>query len=121
MSNLPSPIEIFTDPITLIILGVYVGLFVWESLFPRVKNLPQIRMATLRGIIAMVIFFMISTYLPIFTDEYLARFQLINLSDLPVFAQVMIGLLFYELVLYFYHRGMHASNFPVAGVSPDAS
>ena len=68
-------------------------------------------MATLRGIIAMIVFFMISTYLPIFTDEYLARFQLIDLSALPVFGQVLIGLLFYELVLYFYHRAMHASNF----------
>lgn len=110
MENLPTPIELLIDPISLIIIGIYLALYLWESIAPRNKNLPKIRYATLRGVIGFVVFFYLSSYLPIFTDEYLASIQMIDLSSLPVAVQVMIGLLFYQLALYGWHRLMHSSD-----------
>ena len=111
MNSLPAPWEIFTDPLVLMILGMYVALFAWEQFFPRNKNLPKIPFATARGVISMVVFFMIGTYLPIFTDGFLSAYQLIDLSGLHVGLQIMIGLAFYQFALYFYHRAMHKSDF----------
>ncbi|MEO1051759.1 MAG: sterol desaturase family protein [Bacteroidota bacterium] len=110
MNNLPTPWEIFTDPITLTILGLYVALYLWETFFPRNRHMPKIRYATLRGIVAMFVFFMLGTYLPIFTDGFLAQYQLIDLSGLHLALQTAIGLMVYQLALYFWHRGMHRSN-----------
>ncbi len=109
METLPTPIDIFLDPISLTIVSLYASLYVWESLFPRTK-LPTIQYATLRGLVSFVIFFLLSSYLPLFTDGYLANYQLIDLSAFSMVLQVLIGLFFYQFVLYGYHRLLHGSN-----------
>ncbi|MEQ9374304.1 MAG: sterol desaturase family protein [Imperialibacter sp.] len=108
---MPNPLEILLDPVSLIVIGVYVLLYTWEQLFPRNKNMPKIKYATLRGFIAFAIFFYLGSYLPYFTDEFLASYQLIDLAWMPTAAQVGIGLLFYQFLLYFYHKAMHQSDF----------
>ena len=107
---MPTPLEIFLDPISLVIIGMYLLLYVWETVFPRNKNLPKIPYSTLRGVGALVTFFLLSTYLPLLTDEYLAQFQLMDLSYLSVGFQVLIGLVVYEFMLYVWHRTMHSSD-----------
>lgn len=107
---MPTPLEILFDPISLTVIGMYILLFAWEKLFPRHKNLPSIKYATLRGVAAFAVFFYLSSYLPLLTDEYLASFQLLSLGGLPLAGQVAIGLLVYELALYAWHRAMHKSD-----------
>ena len=107
---MPTPLDILLDPVSLIVIGMYVMLYAWETLFPRKKNLPKIRYATLRGLIAFAVFFYLSSYLPLFTDEFLASYQIIDLSGLNIALQVLIGLLFYQFVLYFWHRSMHRTD-----------
>lgn len=108
--NLPTPIEILLDPISLTVIGIYIALFAWESFFPRHKNLPKIPYATARGLIAFAVFFYLSSYLPLLTDEYLASYQLVNLSELPLWFQITIGLLIYQLFLYSWHWSMHKND-----------
>jgi sterol desaturase/sphingolipid hydroxylase (fatty acid hydroxylase superfamily) len=108
---MPSPIELLLDPVSLTIIGVYISLYVWEKFFPRKKNLPKIKFATLRGLVSFALLFYLSSYLPLLIDGYLVSFQLIDLSSFPLVAQVLIGLLFYQLALYVWHRAMHKSNF----------
>lgn len=110
MENLPTPLEILFDPVSLSVIGMYVLLYVWETLFPRKKDLPKIKYATVRGIAAFAFFFYLSSYLPLFTDEYLASYQLIDLSGLNTGVQALVGLLFYQLLLYVWHRSMHHSD-----------
>lgn len=107
---MPNPIDILLDPISLAVIGIYALLFVWETLFPRHQNLPAIKNATLRGLIAFAVFFYLSSYLPLFTDEYLASYQLLDLSALPLIGQIGIGLFFYQLALYLWHFAMHKSD-----------
>lgn len=106
-----NPIEILLDPVSLIVIGMFVFLYVWESLFPRKKNLPKIKYAALRGIVSFFVFFYLGSYLPLLTDEFLASYQLIDVSGLHPALQVVIGLLFYQFVLYFYHISVHKSDF----------
>ncbi|MEQ8534999.1 MAG: sterol desaturase family protein [Imperialibacter sp.] len=108
---MPTPLEILLDPVSLIVIGMFTLLFVWEQLFPRNKNMPKIKYATPRGLLAFVVFFYLSSYLPYFTDEFLASYQLLNLTWMPTTVQVVIGLLFYQFLLYFYHQALHKSDF----------
>lgn len=107
---MPTPLEILLDPVSLTVIGMYIFLYLWETFFPRKKNLPKIPYATFRGILAFGVFFYLSSYLPLFTDEFLASYQLIDLSGMHMAIQVTIGLLFYQLVLYVWHRTMHKSD-----------
>ncbi|WP_258104384.1 sterol desaturase family protein [Marinoscillum sp. MHG1-6] len=107
---MPSPIDILLDPISLAVIGMYGLLFAWESFFPRNKNLPSIKYATARGLIAFGVFFYLSSYLPLFTDEYLASFQLFDLSGFSLGSQIAIGLFIYQFALYLWHWSMHKSN-----------
>ncbi|MEQ9166573.1 MAG: sterol desaturase family protein [Fulvivirga sp.] len=109
MESLPTPLELLLDPVSLIIIGIYMSLYLWESFFPRQK-FPKIKYATLRGITAFAVFFYLSSYLPIFTDGYLASLQLVDLSTLPTAVQVLIGLFFYQFLLYLWHYSMHRSD-----------
>jgi len=111
LSTLPTPLEIVLDPISLSVIGMFVGLFLWETIAPRNKNPPNIKFYMLRGLTAFVIFFFLSSYLPLLTDGYLANYQLVDLSALPIAIQICVGLLTYQLFLYCWHRYMHSSDF----------
>jgi len=107
---MPSPLEILIDPISLGVIGMYLALYIWEKIFPRHKNLPQIKFATLRGLLGFAVFFYLSSCLPLLTDAYLASYQVFDLSGLPLAGQIAIGLFFYQLMLYGWHWMMHRSN-----------
>jgi len=111
LSELPTPLEVVLDPISLLVIAMFIGLFLWETFLPRNKNLPNIKHYMLRGLIAFVFFFFLSSYLPLLTDEFLANYQLINLSGLPIGVQIVSGLVIYQLFLYGWHRSMHSSDF----------
>ncbi len=107
---MPTPLEILLDPISLAVIGMYLLLFAWERFFPRNKNMPRIKHATTRGLIAFGVFFYLSSYLPLLTDEFLASYQLLDLGAVPLLGQIGIGLFVYQLALYFWHRSMHRSD-----------
>lgn len=106
----PTPLQILIDPVSLTVIGMFVALYIWESVFPRNKNLPTIKYSNLRGFISFFVFFYLSSYLPILTDGFLSRYQLIDLSGLPLGGQVLIGLLAYQFFLYLWHRLIHQSE-----------
>jgi len=109
ISQLPNPIEVLLDPISLIVLGFYASLMVWEGLFPA-RQLPVIKFWKVRGLSFFTIFFFVASYLPMLTDPFLVRFQLFDLSHLGVLPASIIGIVLYELGLYIYHRVMHSSD-----------
>ncbi|MEQ8581570.1 MAG: sterol desaturase family protein [Marinoscillum sp.] len=108
--NFPTPLQLLLDPVSLTVLAMFFALYAWEKLFPRNKNLPTVKYATARGLFAFAVFFFLSSYLPIVTDGFLAQYQLIDLSGLPLHTQVLIGLFTYQFLLYGWHRSMHESN-----------
>lgn len=110
ISQLPTPIEVLLDPLSLIILGLYVLLIVWEAILPA-RKLPKVKYWKLRGLTFFTIFFFVASYLPLLTDPSLAQFQLIDLSHLGVISGSIVGIIVYELGVYAYHFSMHKFNF----------
>lgn len=109
LMNLPTPLQILQDPGSLIVLGMYGGLMLWEALFPA-RKLPMVKNWKLRGMIAFTFFFFLSTYLPLLWDGYLAEYQFLDLQMLGTFWGCIVGILIYELGIYVWHRSMHSSD-----------
>lgn len=104
---MPTPLEILTDPITLLIMALYAALMLWEALRPG-RKLPAVSGWRIKGLTWFVGFVLLSTYLPLFWDQYLAPFQLLDLTTLGVAGGTVAGLLVYELAGWSWHRLMHA-------------
>lgn len=110
ITNLPSPIEILTDPVSLIVYAIFGGLFIWEQLFPA-RDLPEIKFWKVRGLLFFLVFMLLTTYFPLLWDGFFATYQLIDLSTISLTAQIFIGIFLFELVQYGWHITMHKSNF----------
>jgi len=106
ISQLPSPLQIIIDPISLIILAMYAGLMVWEEIAPA-RQLPKIRFWRLKGMISFTVFFFVSSYLPIWIDPLISQYMLFDLSGIGTLGGVIVGVLSYQLVFYIYHRSVH--------------
>ena len=106
---MPTPLEILLDPISLIIIAMFFGLFLWERIFPA-RKLPQVKNWVLRGLVVFAIYFYVSSYLPLLIDNYLIQYQLFDLTNLPIAVGAVIGILVFELGLYLWHRLLHKSD-----------
>lgn len=106
---MPTPIEILLDPISLTVLAMYLGLMIWEAIFPA-RPLPVVRFWKIKGLAAFALFFYLSSYLPLWTDPYLEPYRLFDLTALGPIEGALVGLLIYELALYLWHRAMHNSD-----------
>ncbi len=104
-----SPLEILLDPISLIVIVMYLALMLWEAIWPA-KQLPYVKYWKLKGIASFIFFFYLSSYLPMLIDPYLADYQLFDLSHFGVGVSAFIGIMLYELGIYVWHRSMHSSD-----------
>lgn len=107
---MPTPIEILLDPISLIVLAMYGALMLWEAFFPA-RDLPKVKNWKIKGLLSFVVFFYLSSYMPLLTDPFLGNYTLFDLSHLSKFSGALVGVLLYEVGVYFWHRSMHTSNF----------
>jgi len=107
---MPSPLELLLDPVTLIILGIYAALMIWEALFPA-RVLPHVKGWKLRGLTAFVIFFFMSSYIPLLIDPYVSPLSIFDLSGLGAVAGGLLGVVIYDFGMYFWHFALHRNNF----------
>jgi sterol desaturase/sphingolipid hydroxylase (fatty acid hydroxylase superfamily) len=106
---MPTPIEILTDPVSLMILALYAALMLWETFFPG-RELPQIANWKLRAMTVFIFYFFFTSYLPLIWDNYLSSYQLIDLSDLHLATQIFTGVVLYQFGIYIWHRAMHKND-----------
>ncbi len=106
---MPTPIEILFDPISITAIAIYAGLILWEHAAPAEK-MAQARARLLRRIVAFFAYSYLSTYLPLIWGEFLAPFQLVDLSAVHPAVAAVAGLLLFEFALYWWHRSMHETN-----------
>lgn len=107
---MPTPIEILLDPLSLIVIAMYVGLIIWEAVFPA-RQLPYVKHWKLKGLFSFAVFFYLSSYLPLLIDPILGEYQLVDLSATGTWGGALIGILIYEFGLYLWHWAMHKSDF----------
>jgi sterol desaturase/sphingolipid hydroxylase (fatty acid hydroxylase superfamily) len=107
--TLPTPLQILKDPASIIVISIFLILLIAEELFPG-RPLPKIKHWKIKGILAFVIYFFLSTYLPMFWNETLMQFQLFDMSFLGNIWGAVVALLIYEFGVYVWHRAMHKST-----------
>ncbi len=110
ITNLPNPIDILLDPISIIVYSIFGGLFIWEQIFPA-RDLPKIKFWKIRGLLFFIVFLLLTTYFPLLWDGFFSSFQLMDLSSLDLITQVFLGIFLFEIVQYGWHISMHKSNF----------
>ena len=106
---MPTPLDLILDPISLTVFAIFGALVLWEALAPA-RPLPRVRGWRLMTFAAFVVYFFLSSYLPLLWGETLARLRLFDLTGLGTWGGAAAGLLVYEAGTYFWHRSMHGSN-----------
>lgn len=104
---MPTPLELLLDPVSLGALGLYALLMLWEALRPG-RALPRVRGWVLRGLGVFAVYFLLSSYLPLWWDAHLAPYRLFDLTGLGTVGGGLVAVLVYELLVYGWHRTMHA-------------
>jgi len=107
---MPTPIEILLDPISLILFSIYAALILLEQLLPG-QPLKKVRRWVPKSLLVFIVYFYLSTYLPLIWDKYLIPYQLLDLQSLPSYLSTLIAVLVFELLIYIWHRTMHGNNF----------
>src|SRR5690606_29005902 len=107
--DMPTPIEIFFNPVALTCLAIYAVLMLWEYLRPA-RELPAVPFWRLRGLAMFVVYFVLSSCLPLLWDATLAQYSLLNFTRQPVWLQAVAGVLTYEFIVYWWHRTMHGAE-----------
>jgi sterol desaturase/sphingolipid hydroxylase (fatty acid hydroxylase superfamily) len=102
----PTPLDLIFDPITLVMIAMFAGLVLWEIVAPG-RTLPRVSGWTWRAATAFVVYFLLSSYLPLLWGERLAPLQLFDLSAWPTWTAAGVGLIAYEAGAYAWHRSMH--------------
>ena len=80
---MPTPLEIILDPISLTIIGLYAAMMLWEALAPA-RKLPKMKGWRIKTMASFGIYFMVSSYLPMLWDGWLAEYRLFDLTGLGV-------------------------------------
>ena len=106
---MPTPFQILADPVSLVIMAIYLALMIWEAFFPA-RRLPPIPFWRSKGIVAFFFFFFLSTYLPLFYAHWLPSAQLFDLTNMNIALASLLGVILYELGMYVWHRAMHKNN-----------
>lgn len=107
---MPTPLEILLDPISLILLAIY-GVFIAIEFTIPSAPLKKIDGWYIKCTLVFVVYFYLSTYLPLVWDKYLLPYQILNLSEYNPIISTIIALLVFELLIYVWHRTMHRNDF----------
>lgn len=107
---MPSLIEVFINPVSLILFAMYAALIAWETLAPA-RPLPVLRGWRTRTLLVFLGYFLLSSYLPLLWTRFLQPLQLFDLSQLGVLSGGLVGLLSYQFCAYAWHRTIHGSDF----------
>lgn len=103
---MPTLIELLLDPISLTVFALYAGLIAWEWAAPA-RELPAVSGWRMRGLAAFVLYFFVSSYLPLLWSKSLAPYQIFDLAIFGTWGGALVALIVYELGVYLWHRAMH--------------
>lgn len=106
LSLLPTPLEVLVDPISIALLAMVAAMLCLQALLPG-RELPVIKGWWARASGVFVVYFYLSTYLPLLWDHYLIEYQVFNLEQYNPYVSTLIAVLVFELMIYIWHRTMH--------------
>lgn len=106
---MPTLVQLLSDPVTWMFFALFAGLWTLEALFPA-RPLPAIPGHRLRGVAALLAFFLVSSYLPYLIAPAVEAVRVADLSGFGTWGGALAAMLAYQALGYAYHRGMHASD-----------
>lgn len=107
---MPTLLDLVQDPVSIAVFALFFALFAWEALFPA-RKLPHVPGWQLRGLVAFVAYFLVSSYLPFLLAEWFAPLRLFDASALSTLEGAALAVLAYEVLSYAWHRTLHGSTF----------
>jgi sterol desaturase/sphingolipid hydroxylase (fatty acid hydroxylase superfamily) len=89
-----------------VVLGTYLGLAILDWVRParRFERVPYWR---LKGAFFFLLYLVITTAMPFVWDAFLAEHRVLDLTELGLGWQVLVGVLALEVGVYFWHRSLH--------------
>lgn len=96
--------------VTFGLLGVYLLFLLADVLWPA-RAFPTIRRWRAKGLLFFVLYIALSTAAPLFWDEHLARYRLVDLTSLGIVGGAIVGFLVLDLAVYAWHRTLHRVPF----------
>ena len=115
---MPTPLDLILDPISLIVMSIYAALMLYEGFFPG-RELPRIKYWKVKGILAFVCYFFLSSYLPYYINPLLEPYRLLDLSWMGTVGGGIFAVLLYEFGVFLWHYVMHRSDILWKFFSPD--
>ena len=77
-------------------------------LLVRARSFPDVPFWKTKGIVFTILYFGVTTYSPLLWDATLGQYQVVDGSTWPFWVQIAIGFVFYEFLIYAWHRTMHS-------------
>lgn len=109
MQNLPTPWQLISDPVSLVVIGIFLFLLIAEELFPG-RPLPKVPYWRLKGLTFFLINFFLSSYLPLIWSDALAQYQFFDMTFLGNVWGAVAALLIFQFGVWAWHRAMHKSQ-----------
>jgi sterol desaturase/sphingolipid hydroxylase (fatty acid hydroxylase superfamily) len=103
---MPTPIDLLRDPFSWVVFAAFSALALIEWRQPA-RAWPRVRWWPAKGLASFALYFVLSSYLPLWWGEALSDWRLVDLTALGAVAGTLVGLLVYELGVYAWHRAMH--------------
>jgi sterol desaturase/sphingolipid hydroxylase (fatty acid hydroxylase superfamily) len=104
--TMPTPLDLLRDPFAWTVFAAFFVLAVLEWRRPA-RAWPRVPWWPLKGTAAFALYFLLSSYLPLWWGETLVAWRLVDLTGLGVAEGTLVGLLVYELGVWAWHRAMH--------------
>ena len=92
-------------------LVLFTGFALLELLAANGRAFPTVTRWRLKGAGFTLLYFALATYLPLLWDAWLGEHRLLAADALPLWAQIVGGLLLLELGIYAWHRTLHEVPF----------
>ncbi len=84
------------------------AVFAAIDLLVRARSFPDVPFWKTKGIVFTIMYFAVTTYSPLLWDAALGKYQLVDGSAWPFWVQLAVGFIFYEFLIYAWHRTMHS-------------
>jgi sterol desaturase/sphingolipid hydroxylase (fatty acid hydroxylase superfamily) len=95
------------ENLPLFVLFAVFAVFAVLDIVRPARNFEKLPLWRAKGVLLFVLSLTVSTAVPLFSDAWLARYQLIDASSLGVAGGAVVGVLVAQLVGYWWHRALH--------------
>ena len=92
------------------VLAMFAG-FILLDTFWRPHDYPATPWWRVKGVLAFLAYMAVALFAPLLWTAFLAEHRLIDLTAQPLWLQLSLGMLVYQLGMYAWHRALHGSGF----------